>query len=106
MSIFKRAYLSFLTFFVSVSVHANIKNPISSGNTGNVEESVTNLTEMAVGILGAVFGGVALIMFMFIGFTFLKDREKAMEQLWSWVGGVGLFAMATGIVSGIYVAVN
>ena len=90
--------------FISMSAFADLKNHIEDGK--DLDQGITNVTTFIATLFSSIFGAVALIAFMFIGFVFIKDKDKAKEMIESWVGAVIFFAFAGAIVSGIFAAVS
>lgn len=101
-----------LMAFVSVwlLVTSAIAGPRMPGgnNGGNAEQEIEGAVDALFStismILSSIFGLVAFVSFALVGFTWLKDKEAAKEMLYSWVGGVGLFSLASTLVAAMFAA--
>lgn len=81
---------------------------VAPGVTGaNPEQQIRSATVFITGIVSALFGAVALICAMIIGFDWVRGKkDEAVEKLWGVGGGVILFATVGAIISGLYAVLS
>lgn len=103
----KKTTLMTLCFALALTATA-AEALVAPGVTGgNPEQQVRSATVFVTGIISAIFGAVALICAMIIGFDWVRGKkEEAIERLWGVGGGVILFATVGSIIAGLYAVLS